>query len=77
MLLSTKWYCHDHIRSVKSDGALGCNEMNKTAGARLIGKPKGKEPLECLRRRWHDNIKMGFKRIKCEVRLSCIIEVLL
>jgi hypothetical protein len=40
--------------------------MNKTACARLIVKPKGKEPLDRMRRRWNDNIKMGFKRIICE-----------
>jgi len=56
----------------KSDGALGRIEMNKTACERLIGKSKGKEPLDRLRRRWNDNIKMGFKRIICEERLSCI-----
>jgi hypothetical protein len=27
----------------------------------LAGKPAGKRPLERLRRRWADNIKMDFK----------------
>ena len=58
---------------MKSDGALGRTEMNKTVCVRLIGKPKGEEPLDRLRRRWDDNIKMGFKRIICEGRLSCMI----
>jgi len=58
---------------VKSGGALGRTEMNKTAYAKLMGKPKGKEPLDRLRRKWDDNIKMGFKRIICEARLSCMI----
>jgi hypothetical protein len=40
--------------------------MNKTTCARLIVKPKGKDVLDRLRRRWKDNIKMGFKRIICE-----------
>jgi hypothetical protein len=27
----------------------------------LVGRPEGKRPLERLRRRWEDNIKMDLK----------------
>ena len=29
----------------------------------LVGKPEGKRPLERLRRRWEDNIKMDFQEV--------------
>jgi hypothetical protein len=29
----------------------------------LVGKPKGKSPLERLRRRWEDGIKMDLRKI--------------
>jgi hypothetical protein len=29
----------------------------------LVGKPEGKRPLEGPRRRWEDNIKMGFQEV--------------
>jgi hypothetical protein len=29
----------------------------------LIGRPEGKRPLETPRRRWEDNVKMGFREI--------------
>jgi hypothetical protein len=29
----------------------------------LVGRPKGKRPLERLRRRWEDNIKMDLREI--------------
>jgi hypothetical protein len=31
----------------------------------LVGKPEGKRPLGRLRRRWEDNIKMGFQEVEC------------
>jgi hypothetical protein len=30
----------------------------------LVGKPEGKRPLERLRRRWEDNIKMDLREIE-------------
>jgi hypothetical protein len=30
----------------------------------LVGNPEGKRPLERLRRKWVDNIKMDFREIK-------------
>jgi hypothetical protein len=33
----------------------------------LVGKPEGKRPLERLRRRWMDNIKMGLLEIGLSV----------
>jgi hypothetical protein len=32
----------------------------------LVGKPEGKRPLERLRRRWIDNIKMDLLEIRSE-----------
>jgi ribosome biogenesis protein Nip4 len=29
----------------------------------LVGKPEGRRPLERLRRRWEDNIKMDFREV--------------
>jgi hypothetical protein len=31
----------------------------------LVGKPEGKRPLERLRRRWEDNIKMYLQEVGC------------
>jgi hypothetical protein len=31
----------------------------------LVGKPEGKRPLGRPRRRWEDNIKMGFQEVEC------------
>jgi hypothetical protein len=31
----------------------------------LVGKPEGMRPLERLRRRWEDNIKMDFQEVAC------------
>jgi hypothetical protein len=31
----------------------------------LVGKPKGKRPLERPRRRWEDNIKMSLQEVRC------------
>jgi hypothetical protein len=33
----------------------------------LVGKPKGKRPLERLRHRWEDNIKMDLQEVGCGV----------
>jgi hypothetical protein len=30
----------------------------------LVGKPEGKRPLGRPRRRWEDNIKMGFQEVE-------------
>jgi hypothetical protein len=32
----------------------------------LVGKPEGRRPLERLRRRWEDNIKMDLREIGWE-----------
>jgi hypothetical protein len=32
----------------------------------LVGKPKGKRPLERPRHRWEDNIKMDLQELGCE-----------
>jgi hypothetical protein len=29
----------------------------------LVGKPEGRKPLETLRRRWEDNIKMDLREM--------------
>jgi hypothetical protein len=30
----------------------------------LVGKPEGRRPLERLRRRWEDNIKMDLREVE-------------
>jgi hypothetical protein len=39
--------------------------MVESSGAykALVGKPDGKRPLERPKRRWEDNIKMGFREV--------------
>jgi hypothetical protein len=32
----------------------------------LVGRPKGKRPLERPRHRWEDNIKMDFREIRID-----------
>jgi hypothetical protein len=32
-----------------------------------VGKPEGKRPLGRPRRRWKDNIKMDFQKVRCGV----------
>jgi len=39
-------------------GTCSRNVEMKSAYIILVGKPKGKQPLRRLRRRWKDNIKM-------------------
>jgi len=31
----------------------------------LVGKPKGKRPFGRPRRKWEDNINMGFQEVRC------------
>jgi hypothetical protein len=42
--------------------------MGESRGASrvLVGKPEGRRPLERLRRRWKNNIKMDFREVECE-----------
>jgi hypothetical protein len=42
-----------------------CSEYGQRRGVYgvLVGKPKGKRPLERPRRRWEDNIKMDLKEV--------------
>jgi hypothetical protein len=35
----------------------------RTAYRVLVGNPEGKRPVERVRRRWDDNIKMNFREI--------------
>jgi hypothetical protein len=37
------------------------NGEKRNAQRILVGKPKGKRPLETPRRRWEDNIKMDLR----------------
>jgi hypothetical protein len=39
---------------------------DKNAYRTLVRKPKGKEPLSRLGRRWENNIKMHVREIICE-----------
>ena len=31
----------------------------------LVGRPEGKRPIEKLRRRWEENIKMVLQEVRC------------
>ena len=41
-------------------------ELSRNAYRVLVGKPEGKRPLERLRHRWEDNIKMDLKEVGCD-----------
>jgi hypothetical protein len=36
-----------------------------------VGKPEGKRPLGRPRRRWEDNIKMDFQKVRCGGMGTC------
>jgi hypothetical protein len=38
---------------------------SRVVGRVLVGKPEKKRSLGRLRRRWEDNIKMGFQKVEC------------
>jgi hypothetical protein len=49
-------------------GACGACGEGRNVHRFLVGKPEGKRPLERLRRRWEDNIKMDLQEVRggCE-----------
>jgi hypothetical protein len=49
-----------------------CGTCGERRGAyrALVGKPEEKRPLERLRRRWEDNIKMDLREVGWESRLD-------
>jgi hypothetical protein len=44
-------------------GNVAHMEKNRNAYRIFVGKPEGRRPLGRPRRRWEDNIKMGFRVI--------------
>jgi hypothetical protein len=50
-------------RRMRWAGHVARIEETKNAYRILVGKPKGKRPLERPRRRWVDNIKMNLREI--------------
>jgi hypothetical protein len=52
-------------------GHVTCEREMRTVYNSLVGESEGKRPLERLRRRWEDNIKMDVKVIVCE-NVDCI-----
>jgi hypothetical protein len=58
----------DIIRQIKSRrmrwaGHVACMEEERNVYKVLVGKPKGKRPLERPMRRWEDGIKMDLREI--------------
>jgi hypothetical protein len=54
------------VRVIKSRrmnwaGHVACMEEERCVYRVLVGRPEGKRPLERLRRRWEDNIKMDLR----------------
>ena len=45
-------------RRIRWEGHVARMRERRSVYRVLIGKPEGKRPLERLRRRWEDNIKM-------------------
>jgi hypothetical protein len=45
------------------DGECSAQGEKRNAYMILVGKPEEKRPLERLRRRWEDNIKMNLREI--------------
>jgi hypothetical protein len=57
------------IRAIKSRRLRWAEHVARTAERRdayriLVGKPEGKRPLERLRRRWEDNVKMDLRGVQ-------------
>jgi hypothetical protein len=50
-------------RETRWVGYVGHLEGVRTVYKVLFGKPEGKRPLERLRHRWEDNIRMNYKEI--------------
>jgi hypothetical protein len=44
-------------------GSLSTNGEKRNTYRLLVGKPEGKRPLERLRRRWMDNIRMDLGEV--------------
>jgi hypothetical protein len=57
--IRNKYYWHDKITKNKMDGACSTYGERRGAFKALVGKPKGRTPIERLRRTLVDNIKMG------------------
>jgi hypothetical protein len=58
----------DIIRQIKSRRMRWAGHVARTGEGRnlyrvLVGKPEGKRPLERLRRRWEDGMKMDLREI--------------
>jgi hypothetical protein len=52
------------VKSRRTDGrTCSTNGAKRNSYRILVGKPEGKKPLGRPRRRWMDDIKMGFREI--------------
>jgi hypothetical protein len=59
-VLLTKYYSVDQMKKNEMDGACGTYGGQERCLQGFGGETLGKEPLGRPRRRWEDNIKMGF-----------------
>jgi len=55
----------DKIENNELGWACGAYGLREEMYRILVGKPKTKRPLERPRRRWVDNIRMGFQEVGC------------
>jgi hypothetical protein len=58
----------DIVRVIKSRrmrwvGHVACMGKGRGVYSILVGRPEGKRPLERLRHRWEDNIKMDLREV--------------
>jgi len=49
-------------RRMRRAGHVACMRERRGIYRVLVGKPEGKRPLVRPRRRWEDNIKVGFRK---------------
>jgi hypothetical protein len=54
-------------RRMRWAGHLAQMEEGRGVYRGLVGKPEGKRPLGCSRRRWEDNIKKKVQEVGCGV----------
>jgi hypothetical protein len=62
----------DQVKKTKMGKA--CSTYLERSGAYrvLVGKPEERRPLQTLRRRWEDNIKMDLLEVGCGARTRSI-----
>ena len=52
------------METLRWAGQITCMGERRGAYRVLVGKPEGRRPLDRLRRRWENNIKMDLREVK-------------